>query len=125
VSSASLPLADEEWSESRDTLHAGAREAGRLALARLDASQQIDENEEPSAPTRGTNGASRTGTPPMASTRSSATHHSQTWRPPASREFQEALPRGRHSFDDLPGKWQAAILKAEQNRPKLRVLSSE
>jgi hypothetical protein len=24
------------------------------------------------------------------------------------------------SFEDLPGKWQAAILKAEGNRPKLR-----
>jgi hypothetical protein len=24
------------------------------------------------------------------------------------------------SFEDLPGKWQAAILKAEQSRPKLR-----
>jgi len=26
------------------------------------------------------------------------------------------------SFEDLPGKWQAAILQAEQNRPKLRVV---
>jgi hypothetical protein len=26
-------------------------------------------------------------------------------------------------FEDLPGKWQAAMLKAEQNRPKLRVVS--
>jgi hypothetical protein len=26
------------------------------------------------------------------------------------------------SFEDLPGKWQAAILAAEQNRPKLRVV---
>jgi hypothetical protein len=24
------------------------------------------------------------------------------------------------SFDDLPGKWQAAVLRAEQNRPRLR-----
>jgi hypothetical protein len=29
------------------------------------------------------------------------------------------------SFDDLPGKWQAAILKAEQSRPKLRVVSGD
>ena len=34
------------------------------------------------------------------------------------REFHEALlDAGR--FEDLPGKWQAAILEAEQNRPKL------
>jgi hypothetical protein len=38
------------------------------------------------------------------------------------REFHEALLEA-HSFEDLPGKWQAAILKAEQNRPKLRVVS--
>jgi hypothetical protein len=36
------------------------------------------------------------------------------------REFQEALLEAG-SFEDLPGKWQAAILKAEQNRPRLRV----
>jgi hypothetical protein len=29
------------------------------------------------------------------------------------------------TFEDLPGKWQAAILKAEQNRPGLRVVSSD
>jgi hypothetical protein len=28
-------------------------------------------------------------------------------------------------FEDLPGRWQAAILKAEQNRPKLRLISSD
>jgi hypothetical protein len=33
------------------------------------------------------------------------------------REFHEAL-LDADSFEDLPGKWQAAILKAEQNRPK-------
>ena len=27
---------------------------------------------------------------------------------------------GADRFEDLPGKWQAAILKAEDNRPKLR-----
>jgi hypothetical protein len=34
------------------------------------------------------------------------------------REFHEALLEAA-TFEDLPGKWQAAILKAEQNRPKL------
>jgi len=38
------------------------------------------------------------------------------------REFHEAL-LDADSFEDLPGKWQAAILKAEQNRPKLRLVS--
>ena len=33
------------------------------------------------------------------------------------REFHEALLEAG-SFEDLPGKWQAAILEAEQNRPK-------
>jgi hypothetical protein len=28
------------------------------------------------------------------------------------------------TFEDLPGKWQAAILKGEQNRPKLRIVDS-
>ena len=37
------------------------------------------------------------------------------------REFREAL-LDAHSFEDLPGKWQAAIVSAEQNRPKLRVV---
>jgi hypothetical protein len=37
------------------------------------------------------------------------------------REFHEAL-LDADSFEDLPGKWQAAILEAEQNRPKLRVV---
>jgi hypothetical protein len=37
------------------------------------------------------------------------------------REFHEAL-LDADSFEDLPGKWQAAIPKAEQNRPKLRVI---
>jgi len=40
------------------------------------------------------------------------------------REFHEALLDAA-SFDDLPGKWQAAILKAEQNRPRLRVVTSD
>ncbi len=38
------------------------------------------------------------------------------------REFHEAL-LGADSFEDLPGKWRAAILTAEQSRPTLRVIS--
>jgi hypothetical protein len=38
------------------------------------------------------------------------------------REFQEGL-LDADSFEDLPGEWQAAILKAEQNRPKLRIVN--
>ena len=37
-------------------------------------------------------------------------------------EFSEAL-LDAHSFEDLPGKWQAAILESEQNRPKVRLAS--
>ncbi len=40
------------------------------------------------------------------------------------REFHEALLEA-DSFEDLPGKWQAAIVKAEQNRPKLRLVRTE
>ena len=40
------------------------------------------------------------------------------------RAFHEAL-LDAESFEDLPGKWQAAIAKAEQNRPNLRVVSGE
>jgi hypothetical protein len=29
------------------------------------------------------------------------------------------------AFEDLPGKWQAAIVTAEQNRPKLRLIGSD
>jgi hypothetical protein len=39
------------------------------------------------------------------------------------REFHEAL-LDADRFEDLPGKWQAAILEAEQNRPKLRVVTN-
>jgi hypothetical protein len=38
------------------------------------------------------------------------------------REFHVAL-LDADTFEDLPGKWQAAILDAEQNRPKLRLVS--
>ena len=37
------------------------------------------------------------------------------------RDFHDALLEA-DTFEDLPGKWQAAIVTAEQNRPKLRVV---
>jgi hypothetical protein len=40
------------------------------------------------------------------------------------REFREALLEAG-SFEDLPGKWQAAVLAAEQNRPQFRVVSGD
>ena len=40
------------------------------------------------------------------------------------REFHEAL-LDADSFEDLPGKWQAAVVAAEQNGPRLRVVSSD
>jgi hypothetical protein len=40
------------------------------------------------------------------------------------REFHEAL-LDADDFEDLPGKWQAAVLSAQQSRPKLQVVSSE
>ena len=40
------------------------------------------------------------------------------------REFHEAL-LDADSFEDLPGKWQAAILEAEAARPKLRVVEGD
>jgi hypothetical protein len=40
------------------------------------------------------------------------------------REFQEAL-LDADAFEDLSGKWQAAILQAEQNRPQRRVVRSD
>ena len=53
--------------------------------------------------------------------RSSATHPLSERGDLQRQEFHEALLEAA-SFEDLPGKWQAAILKAEQNRPKLRVV---
>ncbi len=35
---------------------------------------------------------------------------------PQRREFQKVL-LDANAFEDLPGKWQAAIVKAEENRP--------
>jgi hypothetical protein len=40
------------------------------------------------------------------------------------REFHEAL-LDADAFEDLPGKWRAAILKAEENRPNLRIVGSD
>jgi hypothetical protein len=40
------------------------------------------------------------------------------------REFHEAM-LDAGVFEDLPGKWQVAILTAEQNRPKLRLVSRD
>jgi hypothetical protein len=40
------------------------------------------------------------------------------------REFHEALLEA-DTFEDLPGKWQAAVLKAEQNQPKLRAVNRD
>ena len=42
---------------------------------------------------------------------------------PQRRELHEVLLEAA-TFEDLPGKWQAAILDAEQNRPELRVVTS-
>jgi hypothetical protein len=39
------------------------------------------------------------------------------------REFHEAL-LDADSFEDLPGKWQGAISKAEENRPNLQTVDS-
>jgi hypothetical protein len=41
---------------------------------------------------------------------------------PQRRELHEALLEA-DAFEDLPGKWQAASLEAEENRPKLRRVS--
>jgi len=51
---------------------------------------------------------------------------SASWLDPRSRyrEFHEAL-LDADDFEDLPGQWQAAIIKTEQSRPKLRVLSGD
>jgi hypothetical protein len=40
------------------------------------------------------------------------------------REFHDALLEA-DCFEGLPGKWQAAVLAAEDHRPKLRVVSSD
>jgi hypothetical protein len=40
------------------------------------------------------------------------------------REFHEAL-LDADAFEDLPGKWQAAIVTAEQSRPELRIVRAD
>jgi sulfite reductase beta subunit-like hemoprotein len=40
------------------------------------------------------------------------------------REFHEAL-LDAESFEDLPGKWQTAIVGAERNRPELHVVTRD
>jgi hypothetical protein len=40
------------------------------------------------------------------------------------RDFHEALLEA-DTFEDLPGKWQAAILEAAQSRPKLQVVPDD
>ena len=62
--------------------------------------------------------------PPMASAELSRRVEKVVGYPPLSemgdlqrREFHEALLEAA-SFEDLPGKWQAAILEAEQNRDR-------
>jgi hypothetical protein len=39
------------------------------------------------------------------------------------REFHEAL-LDADAFEDLPGRWQAAVVSSEQNRLKLRLVGS-
>jgi hypothetical protein len=39
-------------------------------------------------------------------------------------EFHDAL-LDAHAFDDLPGKWQAAVLPAEENRTPLRLVRDD
>jgi len=41
------------------------------------------------------------------------------WSPGPGRPYEAT------AFEDLPGKWQAAILKAEKTRPKLRLISND
>jgi hypothetical protein len=43
---------------------------------------------------------------------------------PQRREFHEALCDA-DGFEDLPGRWRAAILETEANRPNLRVVGSD
>ena len=69
--------------------------------------------------------------PPMASVELSRRVEKVVAYPPLDelselqrREFHQALLEAQ-DFEDLPGKWQAAILEAEQNRPKLRVVTAD
>jgi hypothetical protein len=58
-----------------------------------------------------------------ASRRSSAIRRSWTWTIGSDASFTRLLDA--NSLEDLPGKWQAAILDAEGNRPKLRLVSDD
>jgi len=67
----------------------------------------------------------------MASTELSRSVEELVGYPPLS-EMSDDQRRGFHealldadSFESLPGKWQAAILNAEQNWPKLRLVSDD
>jgi hypothetical protein len=69
-------------------------------------------------------------TPPMASAELSCRVGKVVGYPPLCetsdlhrREFHEAL-LGSDTFEDLPGKWQAAILKAEEAAPNLRIVGN-
>ena len=69
--------------------------------------------------------------PPVASAELSRRVERVVGYPPLSelgdlprREFHEALLEAG-SFEDLPGKWQAAIVAAEQNLPNLRLISND
>jgi hypothetical protein len=44
--------------------------------------------------------------------------------PELRREFQERLIEAV-SFEDLPGKWQAALLESEANAPDLKLIESD
>src|SRR5829696_8633296 len=44
---------------------------------------------------------------------------------PTAKRFLDGRDPEPLTFEDLPGKWQAAILEAEQNRPELRVVTSD
>ena len=55
------------------------------------------------------------------------TAHPRPYDLPSRRQEFRPPPLCRRSnsdnFEELPGKWQAAILEAERNRPKLRLVS--
>jgi hypothetical protein len=56
--------------------------------------------------------------------RRSGTRHFQSWTSFSVESSTRALLEAG-SFEDLPGRWQAAILEAEQNRPELRVVTGD
>ena len=50
-------------------------------------------------------------------------HRRTPCSPPADYRPQALLDAD--AFEDLPGQWQAAILKAEENRPDLRIVGGD